>query len=64
MIDRQHDQIVIECDACNNVFDPAAEGMKLGLDAWAVVWPAAKRDGWKARQIDDEWLHFCPGCKP
>jgi hypothetical protein len=64
MIDRQHDQIVIECDACDSVFDPAAEGMTLALAEWKVVWPAAKREGWKARQIDDEWLHFCPKCKP
>jgi hypothetical protein len=57
MIDRQHNQIVIECDACENTFDGDS------LD-WEVVWPAAKREGWKARKIADEWMHFCSECKP
>ena len=62
MIDRQHDQIVIECDACDSVFDSGVEGC--GSLEWEVVWPAAKREGWKARRIGGEWLQFCPSCKP
>ena len=65
MIDRQHNQIVIECDVCENVFEARVEGLE-GLSAldWDEVWPAAKSGGWKARRIADEWLHFCPDCKP
>ncbi len=57
MIDRQHGKIVIECDACDTVY----EG---GSDEWAPVWISAKREGWKTRQIGSEWVHTCPDCKP
>jgi hypothetical protein len=57
MIDQQHGHIVIECDACDSVFEGESTD-------WDVVRPDAKREGWKARKIADEWLHFCPGCKP
>ncbi|MEY9493711.1 hypothetical protein [Bradyrhizobium elkanii] len=56
MIDRQSNQIGIECDTCETVFEAGS------LD-WDVAWPAAKDMGWKARQIGSEWLHFCPECK-
>lgn len=57
MIDTQYDQIVIECDACENVH----EG---GSKEWAPVWGEAKRLGWKSRKIGSEWVHTCPDCKP
>lgn len=56
MIDRQGGRIVIECDTCDTVF----EGEK--GDEFAVVWKAAKDDGWKSRKIGDEWLHGCGKC--
>jgi hypothetical protein len=62
MIDTQNNHIVIECDACGGVFDSAAEGC--GSLEWEVVWPAAKREGWKARRIGGEWLQLCARCKP
>ena len=62
MIDTQFDRIVIECDACDSVFDSGAEDC--GSLEWAVVWPVAKREGWKARRIAEEWMQFCPRCKP
>ena len=58
MIDRQHGHIVIECDACPEIFDGQPD------EEWGPTWASAKRDGWKTRQIAGEWLHFCPGCKP
>ena len=65
MIHRQYDQIVIECDACEALlFEAGAEGLGPGSSDWEVVWPAAKREGWKARRIGGEWLQFCPRCKP
>lgn len=53
MIDRQHGKIVIECDACD-------ETLQGDSDNWQEVWPAAKRDGWRTRQIGSEWVHMCP----
>jgi rubredoxin len=56
MIDRQHGKTLIECDSCNEVFE-GDQG-----DEFAVVWAAAKRDGWRTRKIANEWLHGCPKC--
>lgn len=56
MIDRQGRKILIECDSCAEVFT-GDDG-----DEWADVWAAAKRDGWRTRQIAGEWLHGCPKC--
>lgn len=56
MIDRQGNRILIECDSCDEVFD-GAEGAE-----FTAVWPEAKRDGWRSRKIDDQWVHGCPKC--
>ena len=56
VIDQQHGKTIIECDSCDAVF----EGEK-GEEV-AVVWVAAKRDGWRARRDADEWLHGCAKC--
>lgn len=63
MIDRQHDQIVIECDACESVYESGAEGFPAGSE-WKEIWPAAKREGWRSTKIAEEWVHTCPKCKP
>lgn len=56
MIDRQGGRLVIECDSCDETF----EGER-GAE-FEVVWPAAKSDGWIARQIGHDWVHACPRC--
>lgn len=56
MIDRQGNRILIECDSCPEVFE-GEEG-----DTFTETWNAAKRDGWRTRQISGEWLHGCPEC--
>jgi hypothetical protein len=56
MIDHQHNAIIIECDSCSETFS-GEKG-----EQWDAVWPAAKRDGWHARRIANEWLHGCPRC--
>lgn len=58
MIDRQHNQILIECDTCEGIFE-GNEG-----DDFSEVWTAAKREGWKTRPVGNDWLHFCSTCKP
>lgn len=56
MIDRQGGKIVLECDSCAETFD-GDDGAE-----WKDVWAAAKRDGWRTREIAREWLHGCPRC--
>jgi Zn finger protein HypA/HybF involved in hydrogenase expression len=55
MIDRQHGKVVIECDSCDEVFESNTGDFK---DAWHD----ARSEGWRTRQIADEWLHGCPKC--
>lgn len=54
MIDHQHGKILVECDSCDEVIS-SEEG-----EEWPDFWRRAKRDGWRTRQIDNEWLHGCP----
>jgi len=56
MIDRQSNRVLIECDSCDEVFE-GEEGIE-----FIGVWAQAKREGWKTRQIADQWLHGCPKC--
>jgi hypothetical protein len=55
MIDRQYGKLVFECDACEATF----EGDN---DDFQADWAAAKREGWKTRQIGSDWVHTCPEC--
>jgi hypothetical protein len=52
LIDRQHDRIVINCDACDRTFERNS-------DEWINVWPQARREGWRARKIGKGWCQFC-----
>jgi len=56
MIDRQSGTILIECDACPEVFD-------IDSDDFNETWSAAKRDGWRAKQVGNDWVHLCDGCR-
>lgn len=56
MIHRTGAYIVIECDSCDEQFKGHDH------EEFAVVWAAAKREGWKARKVASEWLHGCPRC--
>jgi hypothetical protein len=56
VIDRQHGTVVIGCDACDEVLDTEETD-------FAVAWPEARRVGWTARKMGNEWVHLCPGCK-
>ena len=55
-VDRQHKAFVFECDTCDETFN--GEPGEDFTDAWA----SAKRDGWKARKLADEWVRGCPKC--
>lgn len=54
MIDRQGNRILIECDSCDEVFRGEEQC------EWAEVWSEARREGWKSRQINQDWVHGCP----
>jgi hypothetical protein len=55
MIDRQHDKIIWECDACGDTFEWEDDDFHGG-------WTAAKDEGWRAKLIGTEWTHLCPPC--
>ena len=56
MIDRQYGNIIIECDSCDETFKGESN------EEFVIVWAAAKREGWRTRQVAGEWLHGCPKC--
>ena len=56
MIDHQHGKILIECDSCEEVFEGEPD------QEFPAVWIYAKREGWHARKIAEEWIHGCPKC--
>jgi hypothetical protein len=58
MIDRQHGRITFECDCCPEAFDADT------ID-FSEAWLMAKANGWRSKNIANEWLHSCgsPKCK-
>lgn len=54
--ERNGQLITFVCDNCDEEFQIAGGDFK---EAWA----AAKADGWRCFQDDDEqWVHRCPDC--
>lgn len=56
MIDRQHRDIVFECDTCDATLET---NEREWVDAKAVF----DHEGWQAKNIAGDWSHFCPNCK-
>jgi hypothetical protein len=55
-IDRQFNRIVIECESCDElIVGDAAE-------TFEAVWATAKREGWRAKKIGENWIHECARC--
>ena len=56
-IERNGDMINIACDVCGAEWDeyPSAD--------FNIMWSAAKRLGWRAKKIANDWVHECPDCK-
>lgn len=54
--DRQHGNIVFECDACGDVLETEQAD-------WGSAWNKAKHEGWRSRKIDDVWVHHCDNCE-
>lgn len=55
MIDRQGGDLVFECDSCNEVLES-------GTSDFNSVWNRAKREGWRAKKLGNDWVHACPQC--
>lgn len=51
-MDRQHGDIVFECDTCENVLETKQAD-------FSSAWNMAQREGWKSRKVDGNWVHFC-----
>lgn len=55
MIGREENNVVFECDSCGDVL----EGVTSDFTA---AWNRAKREGWHARKVGEQWEHRCPKC--
>jgi hypothetical protein len=55
MIDRQHGDVVFECDECGATLETEQADFQ-------SAWNMAKREGWRTRKIGEDWVHKCPEC--
>jgi hypothetical protein len=56
MIDRQHGgKIFVECDICGAVLETETADFDQARNIM-------RREGWRARNVCDVWLHGCPKC--
>lgn len=56
MIDSHHGKIVFECDLC-------PETLETEVSSFQEAWAFAKREGWRSKQVDGEWVHSCGSVK-
>lgn len=56
MIDRQHGEIVFECDGC-------PETIETGESEWNDAMALFRRERWRAEKVGEEWTHLCPDCQ-
>jgi hypothetical protein len=54
MVDLQKDRYVLQCDACDELFE--------GAEEYTDVWNRAKAEGWEARQVSGRSVLVCPYC--
>jgi hypothetical protein len=55
MLDRQKGYLIIECDACGEVYEGDADDFQTFI-------AEAKREGWRMEPVGNGWMHTCPGC--
>lgn len=56
MIDRQHGEIVFECDGCD-------ETIETGEPEWNDAMAEFRRADWRSEKVGSEWTHLCPDCQ-
>lgn len=52
---RIHGEVSFECNSCGETFE-------MGSENFDITWNAAKRDGWTAKKIGNDWIHTCNEC--
>lgn len=58
---QRHDgEVSFSCDVC----DTAIDADDAGVDTFDELVEALKDDGWVFRQVDGQWVHFCPDHPP
>jgi len=55
MIDRQHGQVVFECDDCGQTLETGESDFGDAMNAY-------KDEGWRSKKERTGWLHLCPDC--
>lgn len=55
MLARQHGKIVFECDVCGETLETDEREF---AEAKAVL----DDEGWRARKLGADWMHYCPEC--
>lgn len=56
MLDRQHGDVVFECDGCTATLETNTSNFDAARNALT-------RADWKTRKIGEDWCHFCPNCE-
>jgi hypothetical protein len=54
-VDRQKGDVVFVCDACNEV-------LETNTSDWDSALNMLRRQHWRSRKEDDEWVHYCDKC--
>lgn len=55
--DKKSGEVRFVCDDCDDVLDTGEEGFLAARER-------LKAERWTTRQVDGEWTHRCPDCKP
>jgi hypothetical protein len=56
MLDRQHDDVIFECEGYSDVLETSTGNFDSALNL-------LRREGWRAVKFGDDWQHYCPRCK-
>jgi len=56
MLDRQHGDVIFECEGCSDVLETGTGNFDSALNL-------LRREGWRAVKFGDDWQHYCPRCK-
>jgi uncharacterized C2H2 Zn-finger protein len=54
MVNLQKGRYVLQCEACDELFE--------GAEEYTDVRDWAKAEGWEARQVSGRWVVVCPYC--
>jgi hypothetical protein len=54
-LDRQHGDVVFECDGCADTFETSTGDFD-------TAFAAVTREGWHALKTGDVWSHYCETC--